>query len=82
MIDPETGLERPGMSVDDLIAELRRTPDLSACFGEASGNAKPVKAVIADPWRTGPTFNVTEQSKLLRVNPTLAAQLQEEATLP
>lgn len=80
VVNPGTGRERPGVSLDDLVCECRLSRDFSAFFKSPAGGAAKTRRMIANnPWNLGPSFNVAEQARLLVTNKGLAARLIQEA---
>jgi hypothetical protein len=73
-IDPRTG---KAYTVHGRIAEARYSPDTSLLFtdGKPSSSSSPK---IRNPWRKA-SFNLTEQARITRDNPSLAARLKAEA---
>ncbi len=75
VIDPATGLERPGVSLSGLLTDMRSSTDYAGAF-----ESKPKGTVnLADnPWHPG-TENLTQQALLMRRNPGMAARMRAEA---
>jgi hypothetical protein len=73
------------MGVDDLLTELRdKRPSLFKADAKQGidtrpGGAAPQKSSGKNPWVPGESFNITEQFKLEKLNPTAAARLRQEA---
>lgn len=71
-------------TLSDLINEFKNDERYGRLFkadNKSGGGAEGAKGISTanNPFKKGPTFNVTEQSKLYRSNPTLARQLALEA---
>lgn len=80
VVDPETGKDRSGVSVDDLVCEFRRSPDFAGLFGSPEAkDARLGRPLANNPWLVGPSFIATEPARLLRTNAKLAARLSQEA---
>lgn len=75
VIDPATGLERPGVDLLDLLTDLRSSTDYAGAF-----ESKPKDAVklANNPWARG-NENITQQALLTRRNPGMAARMKAEA---
>ncbi|MGE5509944.1 MAG: hypothetical protein ACM31O_01680 [Bacteroidota bacterium] len=73
------------MSVTNLVAHMRQSDDYAAAFegdgASGSGSRTPSggSRPKTNPWLKGPTFNATEQARLLKQNPQLAQQLKAQA---
>jgi hypothetical protein len=77
VVDPATHEERVGVSLNDLLTEMRSGEFAHAFDGNADGANTP-KPLANNPWAPD-TLNVTEQYRLLRKNPGLAKRMQREA---
>lgn len=74
-------------TVEQLKEEFRTNPKFGALVivskasgGGAHGADKNGGAISSNPWKRGEGFNLTEQGRILKSNPDLAARLQKEAT--
>lgn len=72
-------------TIKDLINEFKNSERYGRLFkaenkgGSGAEGAKGGPSMSNNPFKKGPTFNVTEQSRLYRTNPALAKQLALEA---
>lgn len=69
------------MTVRELVESLRETQKalfLPTTGGGARGGSN-VRGGVNNPWVKGPGFNLTEQGRLTKTNPELAARLKAEA---
>lgn len=73
-------------TVSDLVESLRRDEKFGIAFegegggsGSGTGAARKTGGPGKNPYKKGPTWNLTEQSKLRSTNPALADQLKREA---
>lgn len=70
----------------DLVNEYKAKPSFASAFKATitpGGGAKPgvVEASITNPYRKGKDFNLTDQGRLEKTDPALAARLKQEAGL-
>ena len=75
VIDPATGLERPGVSLSDLMTDMRSSTEFAGAFDNKPQG--PVK--LANNPCVAETENLTQQALLLRRNPGMAARMRQEA---
>lgn len=72
-------------TLNDLISEFKNSQRFSRLFraegkaGSGASGQQGTSGLPNNPFKKGPTFNVTEQSRIYRENPTLAKQLAAEA---
>jgi hypothetical protein len=75
VVDRATGFERNGVTIADVLTDMRNSEDLSGAF---DAKLNPAGELSGNPWsREG--RNLTQQALLLKRNPPLAARYQREA---
>lgn len=80
-LDPETG--NP-YTVKKLISDFKSNDAFAGAFPQSSGsgvqpNTGGSPSSINNPFKKGDTYNLTEQAKLIKANPTLAASMRKAA---
>jgi hypothetical protein len=76
IVDPSTGQPRIGVTLERFVADMRSSEDFSALFRQEPQPEK--RPVAGNPWRPE-SFNATEQVRLMKCNPGLAARMRKEA---
>ncbi len=72
------------MTIDELVAEMKESDDFSCAFagtdasGTGAGRGGNGGQVVKNPWKKE-TFSVSEQYRISKESPTLAAQLEAQA---
>ena len=75
LVDQVTGHERLGVSLADLLTDMRSSSEFAGAFDtKPSGPTK----LANNPWNPA-TENLTQQALLLRRNPAMAARMRQEA---
>jgi hypothetical protein len=75
VIDPVTGVERPGLSLSDLMTDMRSSAEFAGAFDSRPQGTVRLANNPFDP----ETENLTQQALLLRRNPGMAARMRQEA---
>jgi hypothetical protein len=75
VVDTVTGLERIGVSIADVLTDMRNSEELAGAF---DAKLNPGAKLSGNPW-SPEGLSLTQQALLLKRNPTLAARYQKEA---
>lgn len=75
VVDKDTGVEQPNVSIADVLAEMRCSEELSGAF---DAKINPGSKFTNNPFAVG-TENVTQQSVLIKRNPGIAVRMCREA---
>lgn len=67
------------LSADEFIEHLKADETLRKAFGKPTTDPLPNKSKQRNPYKKGPAFNLTDQMRLEKTNPLLAARLKSEA---
>lgn len=85
VLDDE-GLPMKGKSIADLVRLMKADKDYATCFRsqQKGGTGSQAGSDIntsntSNPWKTGPSFNMTQQGQLEKSNPEQAMRLKREA---
>lgn len=65
-----------GLSASEYVARIEQHPDYAHLFGGGNGGTGTKEN---NPFKRGPSFNLTKQMEIMKKDPSLAAELKKQA---